>query len=155
MPKYKVKQTDILHNGAVYAEGTTIELEDEHAKHLADYLELIQGTENPKKEEIKQVKPVRDRSVQSKPVKQAEVAEPQPQKEPETMPVTDTTTVQAETAAPPATTEVKPKTTAQVPPAAQKVIASTVAQVNKSIQGTSVQGGISYQISPPTNMREA
>lgn len=41
MAKYKVKGTDILYNGKLYEEGKTITLEDEEAKQLTDYLELI------------------------------------------------------------------------------------------------------------------
>nr|BDD46509.1 hypothetical protein 13 [bacterium] len=42
MSKYKVKQTDILHNGKIYPEGSEIELNDKQAKMIADYLELIE-----------------------------------------------------------------------------------------------------------------
>lgn len=42
MNKYKVKQTDILHNGKMHPEGTIIELDAKQAASLEDYLELIQ-----------------------------------------------------------------------------------------------------------------
>ena len=34
MAKYKVKNTSILHNGKVYAEGSTLELSENQAKRL-------------------------------------------------------------------------------------------------------------------------
>ena len=172
MPTYQVKGTDILHSKTIYPEGSTIELRQEDADRLADYLELInkepevpanelekeEKKQETKQEEVKQevkqeeVKPAKPaRTSRPKVVKEVTV---QPQ--PETTPAASTQIVQAETATSPATiTETKPKTTTQVPPAAQKVIANAVEQVNKNIQGTTPQGGISYQISPPTNMREA
>ena len=39
MKRYKVKHTSILHNGRLYKEGSTIELEDSKAKRLEDFLE--------------------------------------------------------------------------------------------------------------------
>jgi hypothetical protein len=42
MNKYRIKKTDILHNGKVYAEGSEIELEDDVAGMLDNYLELIE-----------------------------------------------------------------------------------------------------------------
>ena len=41
MKRYKVKHTSILHNGSLYKEGSTIELEDSKAKRLEDFLELL------------------------------------------------------------------------------------------------------------------
>lgn len=41
MKRYKVKHTSILHNGSLYKEGSTIELEDNKAKRLEDFLELL------------------------------------------------------------------------------------------------------------------
>lgn len=41
MAKYKVKHTTILHNKKAYAEGSVIELKEEDAVRLADFLELI------------------------------------------------------------------------------------------------------------------
>lgn len=41
MAKYTVKGTNILYNTKLYAEGETIELNDDEAKSLVDYLELI------------------------------------------------------------------------------------------------------------------
>lgn len=38
MTRYKVEKTDILHNGKLYPEGSTIELEEKAAEKLADYL---------------------------------------------------------------------------------------------------------------------
>ena len=53
--KFRVKGTGILHNGKLYAEGKTINLEDEEAKQLADYLEPI-----PEKTSGKQAKPAKE-----------------------------------------------------------------------------------------------
>jgi len=172
MPIYKIKGTDILHSKVNYAEGAEIELTKEEAIPLADYLELIPGTEKetPKPEEIKQeeVKPVEIKQaepaakkiVRSKPVKQAEVQQVQPQKEPEpqTVSAVDVPTVQPEVvntqatqnnaATLPAASEVKPQT--QIPPAAQKVIANAITQVNKELHNTPAK--TNYQA---TNMRSA
>jgi len=41
MAKYKIKHTSIMHNGKVYAEGAEIELTDNQAKRLEDFVELI------------------------------------------------------------------------------------------------------------------
>jgi len=174
MPTYKVAGTDILHNTKLYPDGSTIELTKSDADRLADYLEFIKQepevpAEEVKKEEVKkeeekqeikeevkqeEVKPTKPaRPPRPRPVKVAPI---QPQKVPETIPLASTTTIQAETATPPVTTqENQPQAKTQVPPAAQKVIANVVEQVNKSIQGTTPQGGISYQITPPGNMRSA
>ena len=39
---YKVKHTSIMHNGKLYKEGATIELEDNYAKRLEDFVQLLQ-----------------------------------------------------------------------------------------------------------------
>ena len=39
--KYKVKHTSIMHNGTVYKESSTIELDDTQAKRLEDFVELL------------------------------------------------------------------------------------------------------------------
>ena len=44
MAKYKVKNTSILHNGKVYAEGSTLELSENHAKRLEDFVDLVPET---------------------------------------------------------------------------------------------------------------
>ena len=49
MPNYTVKGTNILHNKTVFAEGSTIELDSEEAKRLADYLEEIPETKKEQK----------------------------------------------------------------------------------------------------------
>lgn len=41
MAKYKVKGTDILHDGKLYPEGSIISPDEKSVKQLADYLELI------------------------------------------------------------------------------------------------------------------
>lgn len=73
MPKYKIKGTDILHNGKIYAEGTTIELSENQAKSLADFLEIFQETkkETPKPDESKQDKPAKETKTQTKTAKNA------------------------------------------------------------------------------------
>lgn len=40
--KYKVKGTDIMHNGTLYPEGSEIELTDKDAKGLESYIEKIE-----------------------------------------------------------------------------------------------------------------
>ena len=47
--KYKVKQTSIMHNGTVYKEGSTIELDDTQAKRLEDFVELLPNQSAPAK----------------------------------------------------------------------------------------------------------
>ena len=49
MAKYIVKHTSILHNGRVYKEGSNIELTDNQAKRLEDFVELIPN-QKPKTE---------------------------------------------------------------------------------------------------------
>ncbi len=44
MAKYIVKHTSILHNGKVYAEGKTINLKEEDALRLSDFLECVSET---------------------------------------------------------------------------------------------------------------
>lgn len=44
MAKYKVKNTSILHNGKVYAEGSTLELSENQAKRLEDFVDLVPET---------------------------------------------------------------------------------------------------------------
>lgn len=41
MAKYKVKHTSILHNGNLYKEGSTIELDDKYAAKLEDFVERL------------------------------------------------------------------------------------------------------------------
>lgn len=41
MAKYRVKNTSILHNGKVHKEGSSIELTDNQAKRLEDFVELL------------------------------------------------------------------------------------------------------------------
>lgn len=50
MAKYKVKHTSILHDGKVYKEGSTIELDDKYAAKLADFVERIPNQAKPKAE---------------------------------------------------------------------------------------------------------
>lgn len=45
--EYKVKGTDILYNGHIYAEGQTIDLNEKDAKTISEYLELIPKETNP------------------------------------------------------------------------------------------------------------
>ncbi|KKP40304.1 MAG: hypothetical protein UR30_C0005G0085 [Candidatus Peregrinibacteria bacterium GW2011_GWC2_33_13] len=74
MPKYTVKGTNILHNGKVYAEGTTIELSENQAKSLADFLESVPETkkETPKQEENTPDKPAKETKTQAKTSKEPE-----------------------------------------------------------------------------------
>ena len=44
MSKYKIKHTSIMHNGKVCKEGSVIELTDEQAAKLADFVVLVPAT---------------------------------------------------------------------------------------------------------------
>lgn len=48
MAKYKVKGTDIRHNGELYPEGSEIELTDKEAKGLETYIEKIESDKTDK-----------------------------------------------------------------------------------------------------------
>lgn len=48
MAKYKVKNTSILHNKKLYADGDILELSDNEAKRLADYIELVETKNSTK-----------------------------------------------------------------------------------------------------------
>ena len=39
--QYKIKHTSIMHNGELCTEGSVIELSDEQAKRLADFVTLV------------------------------------------------------------------------------------------------------------------
>lgn len=41
MAKYKIKHTSIMHNGHLYHEGSTVELTEEQAKRLEDFVTLV------------------------------------------------------------------------------------------------------------------
>lgn len=45
--KYKVKNTNLLHNGVVYKSGDTLELDEKQARKLSDFLTCI-GTAETK-----------------------------------------------------------------------------------------------------------
>ncbi len=56
LKKYKVKYTSIMHNGKVYKEGSTIALDDNQAKKLEDFVDLINETllkKPPKNQTVK------------------------------------------------------------------------------------------------------
>lgn len=44
MAKYKVKHTSIMHNGKLYKEGSAVELTDEQAQKLADFVDIVPET---------------------------------------------------------------------------------------------------------------
>ena len=50
--KYKVKHTSIMHNGTVYKEGSTIELDNTQAKRLEDFVELLPNQSAPAKSKV-------------------------------------------------------------------------------------------------------
>lgn len=50
MAKYKVKHTTILHNKKLYSEGSTIELNEEQAKRLEDFVEFVAESTKTKTE---------------------------------------------------------------------------------------------------------
>ena len=41
MKSYTIKNTDIMHNGKIFPEGSTIDLDDKDAQSLSNYLEEI------------------------------------------------------------------------------------------------------------------
>lgn len=49
MAKYIVKHTTIMHNGRTYAEGSQIELSDNDAARLEDFLEVVPKQTNSSK----------------------------------------------------------------------------------------------------------
>ena len=51
--KYKVKNTNILHNGELYKIGDVIELEDNQAKKLQDVLTAVKETATNNKNQTK------------------------------------------------------------------------------------------------------
>ena len=56
MPKYLVKHTTLLHNKKAYGEGSEIELTEEQAARIPDFVELIsekKSTKNKKKQKSK------------------------------------------------------------------------------------------------------
>ena len=56
MPKFTVKGTDILHNKTLFKEGTIIELTEDEAKPLADYLVPIIEQKQETKKAVKAAK---------------------------------------------------------------------------------------------------
>lgn len=68
MNRYRIKKTDILHNGKVYAEGSEIELEDDVAGMLDNYLELI--------EVLKKAAPAPKSTPKPKPIVEKQEAKP-------------------------------------------------------------------------------
>lgn len=54
--KYKVKHTSIMHNGKMYKEGSIIELTDENAKRLEDFVELVSESLIKKQEKKQGIK---------------------------------------------------------------------------------------------------
>jgi hypothetical protein len=43
MKTYIIKNTDIMHKGKIFPEGSTIDLEDKEAESLSDFLDLIKS----------------------------------------------------------------------------------------------------------------
>lgn len=50
---YKVKHTSIMHNGKLYKEGATIELEDNYAKRLEDFVQILPNQSTSSKTKTK------------------------------------------------------------------------------------------------------
>ena len=50
---FKVKHTSIMHNGKLYKEGATIELEDNYVKRLEDFVQLLPNQSTPSKTKTK------------------------------------------------------------------------------------------------------
>ena len=53
LKKYKIKNTNILHNGDLYKIGDVIELEDNQAKKLQDVLTAVKETATNNKTQTK------------------------------------------------------------------------------------------------------
>lgn len=66
MARYKIKHTSILHNKKVYAEGSTIELTEEQAKRLEDFLDLIPTSAKPKTQTQTQTKTQTNKTTKTK-----------------------------------------------------------------------------------------
>ena len=43
MKTYTIKNTDIMHKGKIFPEGSTIDLEEKEAESLSDFLDLIKS----------------------------------------------------------------------------------------------------------------
>ena len=54
--KYKVKHTSIMHNSRLYKEGSIIELSDEQAKRLEDFVDLVNESSIKKQQKNQNVK---------------------------------------------------------------------------------------------------
>jgi hypothetical protein len=76
MPKYKVKHTSIMHNKTVYAEGSEIELNEEQAERLSDFLTPVSGKKESaeKKSAEKTPKTTKTAQKKSEPEKSSEKA---------------------------------------------------------------------------------
>lgn len=57
LKKYKIKNTNILHNGDLYKIGDVIELEDNQAKKLQDVLTAVKETATNNKTQTKTSNP--------------------------------------------------------------------------------------------------
>ncbi len=44
MKQYLIKNSDIMHNGKIFPEGSTIELDEKDSENLSDYLEEIKDS---------------------------------------------------------------------------------------------------------------
>ena len=44
MKTYTIKNSDIMHNGKIFPEGSTIDLEDKDSESLSDFLEEIKDS---------------------------------------------------------------------------------------------------------------
>lgn len=75
MAKYKVKHTSIMHNKKVYAEGSEIELTEEQAKRLEDFVDLIPQTVKPKTQTATQTKTQSNKTSKSKAETKTETSE--------------------------------------------------------------------------------
>ena len=53
MAKYKVKNTTILHNGKVYGSGAEVELTEDQAKRLGEWVVVVKEKTAPKQAETK------------------------------------------------------------------------------------------------------
>ncbi len=61
MKKYTIKNSDIMHNGKIFPEGSTIDLEDKETESLSDFLDPINSDSS------KSLKPLVLNSIQDQP----------------------------------------------------------------------------------------
>jgi hypothetical protein len=56
MKNYTIKNTDIMHKGIIFPEGSTIDLDDKDAQSLSNYLEEIKDAPTKNTEQSTKIK---------------------------------------------------------------------------------------------------